>query len=406
MISDHHQQHPADFPEALGKKDSSAVLTTPTRSQNVSVGKHAARPQIRDTGVEGMLQPTSDPFALLAEDALSAEEEHYIGAARAANTVRGYRSDWAEFTAWCACEGRSPIPADASTVTGYLTNLAGHGARVGTMSRRLSAIKFAHRLQDLPDPTDQARVIAVWEGIRRQHATSPEQATPLMPPDLWDVLSACPATRTWKTPRRPAEPDLAGFRDRALLIVGFVAALRRSEISALDVEHIHPHPHGLVLMLPRSKTNQRGDAEEIVVLPRATNPQRCPVTLLQQWLQQAAITGGAVFRPVGKSNRPLPRRLSSGSVNDIVQAAVTRTGLSTSPAGQLGEQGDQNIGCSAAPIYSAHSLRAGFVTYAHLRGASDRAIAHQTRHRSLATIGAYIRVDNAWQDNAATQLGL
>lgn len=59
-----------------------------------------------------------------------------------------------------------------------------------------------------------------------------------------------------------------------------------------------------------------------------------------------------------------------------------------------------------AVVYSAHSLRAGFVTYAHLRGASDRAIAHQTRHRSLATIGTYIRVDNAWQDNAATELGL
>jgi hypothetical protein len=59
-----------------------------------------------------------------------------------------------------------------------------------------------------------------------------------------------------------------------------------------------------------------------------------------------------------------------------------------------------------AVVYSAHSLRAGFVIYAHLRGASDRAIAHQTRHRSLATIGTYIRIDNAWQDNAATELGL
>lgn len=56
--------------------------------------------------------------------------------------------------------------------------------------------------------------------------------------------------------------------------------------------------------------------------------------------------------------------------------------------------------------YSAHSLRAGFVTHAHLRGASDRAIAHQTRHRSLATIGTYVRIHQAWDDNAATQLGL
>ncbi len=91
--------------------------------------------------------------------------------------------------------------------------------------------------------------------------------------------------------------------------------------------------------------------------------------------------------PAGQQrNRPLPRRLSEGAINTLIQQAITRGGL----------EGD----------YSAHSLRAGFVTYAHLRGASDRAIAHQTRHRSLATVGTYIRVHTAWEDNAVTQLGL
>jgi site-specific recombinase XerD len=70
----------------------------------------------------------------------------------------------------------------------------------------------------------------------------------------------------------------------------------------------------------------------------------------------------------------------------LVQQAVARAGLDPAP-------------------YSAHSLRAGFVTYAHLRGASDRAIAHQTRRRSLATLGRYVRISEAWVDNAATQFG-
>jgi integrase len=56
--------------------------------------------------------------------------------------------------------------------------------------------------------------------------------------------------------------------------------------------------------------------------------------------------------------------------------------------------------------YSAHSLRAGFVTYAHSRGANDHAIAHQTRHKSLATLTTYIRTQTVWDDNAATSLGL
>jgi integrase len=136
------------------------------------------------------------------------------------------------------------------------------------MSRRLSSIRFAHQLRDFPDPTTSARVVAIWEGIRRTHGAPPEQADPLMPPELLDVLDACPQTKTWKTHSRPPEPDLAGLRDRALLLVGFFAALRRSELSALSVDQITEHPNGLVLALPRSKTNQQGLETELVVLPR------------------------------------------------------------------------------------------------------------------------------------------
>lgn len=111
------------------------------------------------------------------------------------------------------------------------------------------------------------------------------------------------------------------------------------------------------------------------------------MTALTRWLDLAGITQGPVFLGVGKSNQAGPRPLHLESVNTLVQQAVARAGLNPGP-------------------YSAHSLRAGFVTYAHLRGATDRAIFHQTRHRSLATIGTYIRVQQAWTDNAATTLGL
>lgn len=329
---------------------------------------------------------------------VSAAETRYITAARAPNTLRGYRSDWAEFTTWCARTGAEPLPAAAGTISGYLTMLADAGAKVGTMSRRLSAIKFAHRTADLPDPTDNARVVTVWEGIRRTHASRPDQAAPLMPPELWDVLDACPTTRIWKTRGRAPEHDLAGARDRALLLVGFVAALRRSELSTLDATDVHDHTNGLVLSIARSKTNQIGTQDELVVLPRSANPRRCPVTVLRHWTELARIADGPLLRPVSKGNRALPRRLSTGAINDIVQAAVRRSGIDDpdEPETGTGERGG----------YSAHSLRVGFVTYAHTRGASDRAIAHQTRHRSLSSVGTYIRIHTAWEDNAATQLGL
>jgi len=239
----------------------------------------------------------------------------------------------------------------------------------------------------LPDPTANARVVAVWEGVRRTHGAPPEQATPLMPPELFDVLAACPTTRTWKTKGRPAEPDLAGARDKALLLVGFVAALRRSELAALHVDDVTDHTHGLVLSLPRSKTNQHGTRAELAVLPRGGNPDRCPVTALHTWLNLAGITTGPVFQGVTKANKPTGRALHPESINTLVQRAIARAALNPEH-------------------YSAHSLRAGFVTHAHLRGASDRAIAHQTRHRSLATVGSYVRIHNAWTDNAAMTLGL
>jgi integrase len=123
------------------------------------------------------------------------------------------------------------------------------------------------------------------------------------------------------------------------------------------------------------------------VLPRAGRRAHRPVTPVQAWLETAGIANGPVFRKISRGNRVLDRALHPESINDLVQAAVARAGLPGGP-------------------FSTHSLRAGFVTYAHLRGASDRAIAHQTRHRSLATLGAYVRLETAWQDNAATQLGL
>jgi site-specific recombinase XerD len=331
--------------------------------------------------------PPSGPLDLVDEVPLGDEEKAYVAAARAANTLKGYRSDWAEWCSWCAREGLDPLAGGAAAISRYLVFLAGAGAKVGTMARRLSAMRFAFRMRGLPDPTQAARVVAVWEGIRRTHGAPADQSAPLMPPELLDVLEACPGTKTWAAPGRPLEPDLAGARDKALLLVGFIGALRRSELVALDFEDVNDHPQGLVVAIPRSKTNQEGTEPELVILPIGPNPARCPVRALRTWAELAGMASGPVFRPVSTGNKAVARRLSANSVNYLVQAAIKRAGIDPLP-------------------YSAHSLRAGFVTYAHLRGANDRAIAHQTRHRSLATLGQYVRIHEAWQDNAATEVAL
>lgn len=368
-------------------------------------------------------------FGVVADDddvPLSTAEIAYIRRARAANTLRGYRSDWAEFSTWCADLGVQPLPAAPSTLSGYLVALAEAGASVGTLNRRRAAIKLKHTLAKQADPCAHPRVVAVWEGIRRKHARETVQSSALMPPLLLRVVDACPREKTWKDPKRAPKPNLAGARDRALLLVGFVGALRRSELVGLTLDRVRRYGDGLVISLPRSKTNQLGQTAELVILPRSRDVEFCPVAALERWLELAGIgslpgseesaleAGGhspaleetgpspdledelardsssprvPVFQGVTKGNRASGRALHPESVNVLVQNAIRRAGRS--PEG-----------------FSAHSLRAGFVTWAHLRGASDRAIAHQTRHRSMASLGQYVRVATAWQDNAATDLGL
>jgi len=323
-------------------------------------------------------------------DQLLDDASRYATHARAEATLRGYRSDWTDFTSWCAQMGLEALPASPATLAAYMAALASMEAAVGTIARRLSSIGHYHRAAGVPDPSADPAVRYVMAGIRRQLGRRPDQATPLMPPLLFDAVQACPSVYVGGG---GPEPHLRGLRDRAILLVGFVGALRRSELASADLEELHDHPLGLVLDIPTSKTHQDPtQVADAVVLPRSRTPEHCPVVQLNAWIDAAGITQGPIFRgctPRGNKLASGDRRLTGERINTIVQDALRRTGVDPD-----------------AEDYSAHSLRAGFVTYASARGASDRAIARQTRHRDPTSVAIYTRHQSAWTDNAATQLGL
>lgn len=329
--------------------------------------------------MNGSLEHPSDRQPATNGLTLGPDELAYAANARAANTLKGYKSDWSEWAAWCTAHAIAPMPADPVAVAKYLTSLARHGAKVGTMSRRLSAIRFAEAAAGHTSQLDDAIVTTVWEGIRRTHGAPPEQSQPIMPPLLWSMLEATPLTNDDGT------PSLAGLRDQVLLLVGFVGALRRSELAGVDVEHLEPHEKGLVLHIARSKTNQTGDNDELVVLPSSPTPGRCPVAAIRAWRRAASIDTGPLLRGLTRTGQPRATRMSDSSINMLVKAAVARTGSDPAP-------------------FSAHGLRAGFVTYCNLLGQSDRSIARQTRHRSLSSLGPYVRIADAWINNAAVEL--
>jgi site-specific recombinase XerD len=293
----------------------------------------------------------------------------YARAEKAPATRRAYATDFAIFRSWCADRKLAPLPAAPDTVAAFLAWEAGRRTRPSTLGRRVAAIRYAHKLGGLPVPTDDERVRATVRGIRRSVGTAPEKKTPATADR---ILAMVPIAGT----------RLADLRDRALLLLGFAGAFRRSELVALDVEDIEPTTEGLRVTVRRGKTDQEGQGAVIAILPGHT---ACPVEALRVWVEAANITTGPVFRPISKGEHLQFTRLTDRSVANIVKAHAERVGLDPR-------------------VFSGHSLRAGFLTSAAKRGASIFKMIEVSRHRSVDTLRGYVRDAEMFKDHAGAGL--
>jgi integrase len=257
------------------------------------------------------------------------------------------------------------MPAATDTTAAFLAAEATSGAKSSTIGRRAAAIGYAHRLAGHEPPTGAEAVRAVMRGIRRTIGAKPEQKAPATAERIAAMVPLVPAT-------------LAGKRDRALLLLGFAGAFRRSELVALTVADIIDADGGLRVVIRRSKTDQEGQGQEIAI---PTGGKLRPVEAVRAWLDAAGITEGPVFRPVAKGGRVLPAALTDRSVANIVKLYATRAGLD-------------------AAEFSGHSLRAGFITSAAEHGASVFKMMEVSRHRSVDTLRGYVRRADLFRDHA------
>ena len=297
-------------------------------------------------------------------DALNSAGE-YARADNADATRRAYLSDFRNFSAWCGEVGTTPIPAGVETTAAYLAHLADRGLRASTITRRAAAIRYAHRLAGHEPPTNAEPVKAVLKGIRRRIGVAVERKAPATARAITGMLKRIPDT-------------LIGKRDRALLLIGFSAALRRSELVGLEVQHLERTADGFFVHIARSKTDQEG-AGHIVAVPRGSKLRPCEA--LEDWLATARIEAGPVFRPVGKGGRIAPDALTDRSVAEIVKARAKAAGLDP-------------------VLFSGHSLRAGFVTSALEAGPGLLKVMDVTRHREVKTLKAYDRRAKAFRNHA------
>lgn len=334
-----------------------------------------------------MPAPLQGSVCLPAEAATLVEA--YQRASKADATVRAYRGDAAAFEAWCSRYGFRSLPASPEAVAGFLVAEAEAGRAASTIGRRCAAIKYAHKLARLQDPTEDEAVRATMKGIRRKVGTAPDQKAAATADVLTAMLSHTPQT-------------LTGKRDRALLALGFAGAFRRSELVALDVSDLREDPEGLRVLVRRSKVDQEGAGfEKAIPAGRFIRP----VALLREWLEAAGITEGPVFRPVSRSGRvrsaqlrqigepnadasgvadyAIPPRLTCQAVADIIKKYAAAAGLDAS-------------------TFGAHSLRAGYITTAAERGADLARIMDQSGHRDTRTVVGYIRRANAFKGHSGS----
>lgn len=300
----------------------------------------------------------------------------YAAASKSDATRRAYQSDFNHFASWCARSGESPLPASVEAVAAYLASLADAGLKASTITRRCAAIAYAHKLAGHEPPTAAEPVKAVLRGIRRRIGTAVERKAPATARAISGMLRKIPDTP-------------AGLRDRALLLIGFSAALRRSELVALDLADIETVPEGIIVKVRRAKTDQEGQGAEIAI-PRGSKLK--PVEALTAWLDarmssipvnltpdvQSAIP---LFVSVGKGGIISGKRLSDRAVALVVKHWAAAAKLD--PA-----------------LFAGHSLRAGFVTEALSHGADTFKIMDVTRHRRVETLRIYDRRAKAFKGHA------
>jgi site-specific recombinase XerD len=297
------------------------------------------------------------------------EAAGYARAEKAAATRRAYRSDFDLFRSWCGRKRTPALPAAPKAVAAFLAAEAGRGAKVATISRRLAAIRYAHKLAGYEPPTNSEAVKATLRGIRRTVGSAPARKAPATADKVLAMVAEAGA-------------DLKGLRDRAVLLLGFAGAFRRSELVALNVADLEFCPDGLRVSIRKSKTDQEGLGTTIAIVPGST---ACPVRAARVWIETASISDGPLFRPVTRRGKISGRRLSGRAVADLVKSYARRAGLK-------------------AADFSGHSLRSGFLTSAAARGASVFKMMDVSRHKSIDTLRGYVRDAEIFRNHAGAGL--
>lgn len=302
---------------------------------------------------------------------LTGEARRLAANSKSPATLEKYRQGWQVFYEWAIEHELDELPARVETIILYITHLNERNLRPSTITLYLTAISQMHELQGYPSPTKDPRVREIMKGIMRVSNRIKRQANPISLKQLREMIDM-------------AAPDVIGRRDRVLLLLGWFAALRRSEIVAIQCSDVEFCDDGAIVTLRRSKTDQVGEGRKIAI-PYIDNVKYCAAVALRNWIEY--IGGeGPVAISIGKrgKNRFFIDR-TTGALSRLMVTRIVKKYIDL-------------IGGNSQ-IYSSHSLRAGFATWAARVGVPERDIMRQTGHTSLKTMREYIRDGELFRDH-------
>lgn len=322
----------------------------------------------------------------------------FAGEPVAPSTRKVYLRHWDAFAAWCDEDGRTPLPAMTETVQDFALSQGADGLAISTIRGRLAAVGFFHRENDFSDPTASETIENTMERLARRFGSPAEKKKALRSDDIADMVRALPGSPEGSAPDgdRSGTADarrLRGIRDRALILVGFAGAFRRSELAGMEVSWLSFNPKGFEVEIPRSKGDAEGEGQ-IVGISRGESVDLCPVRALRRWMDAAVPTGieeGPIFRSVPNHGIVAPDEraepISGQAVADAVKRAADNVGLDTEKI-------------------SGHSLRRGHLTTAARNGAELVDLQRQARHADPRTTAEYVEDANRMETNTSRHLGL
>jgi len=326
---------------------------------------------------------TADPEVLALLDQLDAASDEHAARKRPANTTRAYAADWRAWEAFASASGFPAWAVRRGTLRAFVTQCWADGDAPTTIDRRLAGIAVTLRTTYRRDvnPGDTADARELLKDLIREAAENREpvrgrgEAAPLLLPDLRRVCAAC-------------GDRVAGIRDRAVVLMAFAVAGRRSELAGLnDGDVVDEGDNGLLVDIRVSKTKRR-----TVAVPYGSNPATCPVRAWRAWQQAkrnaGVVDGGPAFLRIDRHGRVLGA-LSGQAVGSILTRAGERAGLDVRLTG--------------------HSGRAGLATEARRAGKDRKAISNTTGHvDGSAALERYFRTTDQWteSDNALIGIGL